>query len=317
MVIIVGNTIIGKETDHESSLGDFGARKYDTELGRFTSVDPLWESSVAMSPYAYCGNNPISGTDRSGKISKTLILSQWTDSEFQSMCDNFIADCNAWIHQVCLQQEQRNKVNDMNEKSQALGLGVEFNIVNGNIVGSMNINIEHQSNTWDCAYKCAMALAKWFHTDQANYTENQLVSYIDGLVDNYNNHVTNPEDKIIRSNKDHGCPLMFIQALFNYVGLDYESINGNISSIPNYINAGIPILAIGDIGNLNGHICIINGYNYDDNGNLYGTLTNAATLTQFGYLNDQNQQSEFRSIMAGRIPNSYISTYYFFSIMKH
>jgi RHS repeat-associated protein len=35
--------LIGKEKDFESSLGDFGVRMYDEEIGRFTSIDPLWE----------------------------------------------------------------------------------------------------------------------------------------------------------------------------------------------------------------------------------------------------------------------------------
>ncbi len=34
-------SFISKEKDIESSLGDFGVRKYDEEMGRFTSIDPL------------------------------------------------------------------------------------------------------------------------------------------------------------------------------------------------------------------------------------------------------------------------------------
>jgi len=36
-------SFISKEKDIESSLGDFGVRKYDEETGRFTSIDPLEE----------------------------------------------------------------------------------------------------------------------------------------------------------------------------------------------------------------------------------------------------------------------------------
>jgi RHS repeat-associated protein len=57
---------IGKENDVESSLGDFGARKYDPELGRFTSVDPLWEEMPGFSPFHYCFNNPIMMRDPFG-----------------------------------------------------------------------------------------------------------------------------------------------------------------------------------------------------------------------------------------------------------
>ncbi len=57
---------IGKENDVESSLSDFGARKYDPELGRFTSVDPLWEEMPGSSPFHYCFNNPIMMRDPFG-----------------------------------------------------------------------------------------------------------------------------------------------------------------------------------------------------------------------------------------------------------
>jgi RHS repeat-associated protein len=37
-------TFIGKEKDNESSLGDFGVRKYDDFTGRFFQIDSLWLS---------------------------------------------------------------------------------------------------------------------------------------------------------------------------------------------------------------------------------------------------------------------------------
>ncbi|MDA3843018.1 MAG: RHS repeat-associated core domain-containing protein, partial [Candidatus Kapabacteria bacterium] len=57
---------IGKEKDNESSLGDFGVRKYDDGIGRFCQVEPLWESFPGLSPYVYSANNPISFLDKDG-----------------------------------------------------------------------------------------------------------------------------------------------------------------------------------------------------------------------------------------------------------
>jgi RHS repeat-associated protein len=81
---------IGKENDVESCLGDFGARKYDPELGRFTSVDPLWEKYLGLQPYQYAANSPIRYYDNNGKwisaASSTaeLAIRNSVPSEFRS-----------------------------------------------------------------------------------------------------------------------------------------------------------------------------------------------------------------------------------------
>ena len=46
---------------------DFGARWMDPTVGaRFTTMDPLCEKYYSISPYAYCGNNPINFIDEHG-----------------------------------------------------------------------------------------------------------------------------------------------------------------------------------------------------------------------------------------------------------
>ncbi len=58
----------GKEYDSKKGLNwyDYGARHYDAALGRFTTNDPLAEKYYLLSPYTYCGNNPILFIDKSG-----------------------------------------------------------------------------------------------------------------------------------------------------------------------------------------------------------------------------------------------------------
>ena len=51
----------GKELD-ESDLYYFGARYYDSNIGRFTSVDPVKENE----PYSYVRNNPMNLVDPTG-----------------------------------------------------------------------------------------------------------------------------------------------------------------------------------------------------------------------------------------------------------
>ena len=64
----------GKELDTKNGLNwyDYGARHYDAALGRFVSVDPLAEQDYAVSPYTYCGNNPVLRIDKDGRIWDTV-----------------------------------------------------------------------------------------------------------------------------------------------------------------------------------------------------------------------------------------------------
>jgi RHS repeat-associated protein len=67
----------GMEKDDEvkgkgNSL-DFGARIYDSRLGRWLSTDPLEKQFPSESPYSFAGNNPIYYIDKDGKKKITYI----------------------------------------------------------------------------------------------------------------------------------------------------------------------------------------------------------------------------------------------------
>ncbi|KAA6302580.1 MAG: hypothetical protein EZS26_001087 [Candidatus Ordinivivax streblomastigis] len=58
-----------KEFDQMHGLNwyDYGARFYDPLASRWLTPDPLAEKYYAISPYAYCGNNPVNRIDPDGK----------------------------------------------------------------------------------------------------------------------------------------------------------------------------------------------------------------------------------------------------------
>ncbi len=70
----------GKEEQHkEFSDGsgleeyDYGARFFDNQIGRWTTIDPLASKYSNMSPYVAMDNNPLSIIDPTGKSGEPVI----------------------------------------------------------------------------------------------------------------------------------------------------------------------------------------------------------------------------------------------------
>jgi RHS repeat-associated protein len=65
------------EKDNEINVNgggyDFGARIYDSRLGRWLSLDPLMGKYTEMSPFVFVGNMPIIAIDPDGKIIKIIV----------------------------------------------------------------------------------------------------------------------------------------------------------------------------------------------------------------------------------------------------
>ncbi len=56
----------GKERDNETGYDYFGARYYDSRIGRWLSVDPLAEKYPEIAPFVYTHDNPICKIDPDG-----------------------------------------------------------------------------------------------------------------------------------------------------------------------------------------------------------------------------------------------------------
>lgn len=65
----------GKEKQPETNYFDFGARQYDSSIGRWLTVDPSAEDSSQMdkSVFAYGWNNPAKNADPDGKLPTAVV----------------------------------------------------------------------------------------------------------------------------------------------------------------------------------------------------------------------------------------------------
>jgi len=70
----------GKERDVATGLDYFGARYYESKIGRFTTVDPVQTTAENLvdpqrwNRYAYARNNPLRYTDPDGKVIAPVII---------------------------------------------------------------------------------------------------------------------------------------------------------------------------------------------------------------------------------------------------
>jgi RHS repeat-associated protein len=67
----------GKERDEDTGLDYFGARYYDSRIGRWYGVDPLMNEHYDVNPYNYVLCNPLKLTDPDGKDPILIFYPDW------------------------------------------------------------------------------------------------------------------------------------------------------------------------------------------------------------------------------------------------
>jgi RHS repeat-associated protein len=77
----------GKERDEENQYDYFGARYYDSRIGRWGQVEPLYEQYIQFSPYAYSICNPARFVDPMGLSTNDVILAGSEDDRNRALSD--------------------------------------------------------------------------------------------------------------------------------------------------------------------------------------------------------------------------------------
>ena len=92
----------GKEVQTVGGLGftDYGARMYDDFTGRWFVPDPLAEKYASMSPYMYCGGNPVMYIDWNGM--------EWKDDKDKEIAESLIQQANKRDYLLSKQEAKIN-----------------------------------------------------------------------------------------------------------------------------------------------------------------------------------------------------------------
>jgi RHS repeat-associated protein len=88
----------GKERDDQTTYDYFGARYYDSRIGRWSGVEPLLDKFIEMTPYCYSQNNSVNRLDVDGK----------DDYYYQKANEVGIVKTNSDVHNYFVQNDAGN-----------------------------------------------------------------------------------------------------------------------------------------------------------------------------------------------------------------
>jgi len=125
----------GKERDTETNYDYFGARYYDSDLGRWLSVDPLSSKYPGWSPYKYGYNNPVRYYDPNGMFDTRIEIDEATGN-----VKNIVDDGKEEITGAIVNSNnETTKTFTFNDEDDAKALINSFNDPN-NFEGTKNID---------------------------------------------------------------------------------------------------------------------------------------------------------------------------------
>ena len=172
----------GKELDLSNGLNlyDFEARQYDSGAPDFTSVDPLAEKYYSISPYAYCGGDPVNCVDPTG-MDTLNITGSWDSNQHwiwsidyhqggerdiynvtnpAGNMTTYTFDANADVSQLFIEQSNDLWLSVVNVKGQdiygwAVNPAGEPSIYAGSgtspYAGTFLLESHNSANSWRCA----------------------------------------------------------------------------------------------------------------------------------------------------------------------
>ena len=147
----------GKELDRMHGLDtyDYGARQYEPVLARWDRVDPLCEKYYDVSPYAYCGDDPVNILDFHGdsiiavsKISGLRLLNEihntFYGEQFEKLNSLFQLSDDGRTLRGIKRSEFSTAIKNLNPDEKALAIGY-YKAINSKDVHYVDMTLREES----------------------------------------------------------------------------------------------------------------------------------------------------------------------------
>lgn len=281
----------GKEFYSGIGWSDYGARFYNSSLGRWMSIDPLAEKYMSLSTYHFSGNNPVNLIDRNGM--------SWESWHVPLKNDFNVEERNKSIHEgnigfILNQIEEHgvqafggysgggeSPITSKNEGvyetdpmqnnapliSSNTGLESAQEIPTIDYQHNVNIPSVKQSKDQWCVFACAESLSIYYGkgTNQVTYANEFYKNQ--GIALNSNTPVS------------FG---IFVGQAINYSEILGYTTSASAESIRQSLMKGNPVFTRGDFGT-DGHAFIITGITGYSNGQIFLEIMNPSPYRANSY----------------------------------
>ena len=170
-------TFNGKERQDLLDLNtyDFGARMYDSDIARWTTVDPLCEDYYSQSLFNYCGNDPVNNITKTGFNAPDQIISdafvpQLVNSTNSLMKENrstakYYGEISTGLDILSLGLRKTTDTNAKNywnetlkKRSDVVGSGYGFNYIESAINKTTSSVTKYSVNEMNTPYRVSKSI---------------------------------------------------------------------------------------------------------------------------------------------------------------